>query len=127
MSVAAINATEGLGTTLQGSVSGAGQVITGGTKSEITFTIWLQSAKLPQASMALQVKVYVTKQPAVEVLVLNNPISGVPQLSVAVITVGEAVGTELHGRVTGPGQVITGGSVSMILEYVCVHDDEWPH
>ena len=43
-------------------------------------------------------------------------ISGVPQLSVAVINVGDAVGVELQGRVAGPGQVITGGSVSMILE-----------
>jgi hypothetical protein len=61
------------------------------------------------------------------VLLLTKEISGVPQLSVAVIDATSGEGVELQGKSEPGGQVITGFSESMMLEVVCVHCDECPH
>ena len=112
LSVADINVGEGVGVVLHGSETGAPQFMLGGTRSKIEVSVWLHSTKLPQASVALQVKTEVVVHPVVDELVPTRVIAGVPQLSVALINEDEGVGVVLHGRLTGSGQTMTGGTRS---------------
>jgi hypothetical protein len=88
----------------------AGQVNMGGVVSR-TVTVWLQSAVLPQASVARQVRVAVNVLPQVKfVIVPTKLVLTVPQVSVAV---GRSkVQAVPHSTVLFAAQMITGGAVS---------------
>ena len=90
----------------------AEQVITGGVVSTVAI-VWLHCAVLPQASVALQVRVATNVLPHVAlVVVLTMLIAFVPQVSVAVGAV-KSIAVP-HWLVTLAEQVITGGVVSIV-------------
>jgi len=90
----------------------AEQVIVGGVVSTVAM-VWLHCAVLPQASVALQVRVATNVLPHVAlVVVLTMLIAFVPQVSVAVGAV-KSIAVP-HWLVTLAEQVITGGVVSIV-------------
>ena len=92
----------------------AGHVIVGGVVS-ITFTVWLQLALLPHASVAFQVlvRLYVPAQaPGVVTSEISETTGAGSQTSVAVGTV--KIGVAGHWIVAPVAQVSVGGVVSSV-------------
>jgi hypothetical protein len=104
-------------------------VIVGAVLSN-TVIVWLHDAELPQASVALYVRV-TTKLLAQIWPDITSPrcvtVADPPQLSDDVTLAGFTAGTWLaHCTDTLAGQVIVGAVLSRTV-IVCVHDEELPH
>src|SRR5437870_1350600 len=102
---------------LQPRFTSDGHLVKVGGVVALTTMVCVQTALLPQASVALYVRVIVLLQLLVPLLVLSPTklaVAAPPQLSLAVTEAGLGGGTfATHWTVTPAGQVIDGGVVSL--------------
>jgi hypothetical protein len=125
LSVAVICETSGEGVALQ-IVSGSGQLITGGTKSQSEKYNCVHSEKFPQSSVALHVNSKALRQSKSVMSVLTKVRTGVPQLSAMVISEAFGTGVVLQGRISGSGHSMNGSMSSKIEVYTWSHSEKFP-
>src|SRR6202163_2553282 len=105
----------GLVSPVHSTVLSAGQVIEGFVVSMIV-TVWTHVSKLPQSSVAFQVRVIVPVLPQAEVKLSSWLMVTPPQVSEPVaLPVAAGLVSPVHSTVLSAGQVIEGLVVSMIV------------